>query len=146
MLYVMLRTLISAFRSRGDLAAENLALRHQLNVLQRSVKKRRLRPTSSRCGDRRGGDLSPIAVAEPLCGTAHRLDPSECLDHVIVLNGRQLRRLLRSYFAYYHGSRTHLGLEKDCTEPRPAEPADLGPVLARSMAGGLHHRYFRRAA
>jgi transposase InsO family protein len=70
----------------------------------------------------------------------------ECLDHVIILNERQLRRLLRSYFAYHHGSRTHLGLEKDCPVPRPIEPPDLGLVSEESMVGGLHHRYFRRAA
>jgi hypothetical protein len=70
----------------------------------------------------------------------------ECLDHVIILNERQLRRLLRSCFAYYHGSRTHLGLEKDCPVPRPIEPPDLRLVSEESMVGGLHHRYFRRAA
>ena len=70
----------------------------------------------------------------------------ECLDHVIVLSERQLRRLLRSYFAYYHGSRTHLGLEKDCPETRPVEPPHLGVICAEPMVGGLHHRYFRNAA
>jgi len=33
---------------------------------------------------------------------------SDCLDHVIVLNEWHLRRILRSYFDYYHNSRTHL--------------------------------------
>jgi putative transposase len=32
----------------------------------------------------------------------------ECLDHVIILNQRHLRRTLRAYLAYYHRSRTHL--------------------------------------
>jgi putative transposase len=70
----------------------------------------------------------------------------ECLDHVIVLSEKQLRRLLRSYFAYYHGSRTHLGLEKDCPETRPVEPPHLGVIRAEPVVGGLHHRYFRNAA
>ncbi len=70
----------------------------------------------------------------------------ECLDHVIVFSERHLRRVLRSYIEYYHGSRTHLGLEKDCPVPRGIELPDLGPVLEEPMAGGLHHRYFRRAA
>jgi putative transposase len=34
----------------------------------------------------------------------------ECLDHVIVLNENHLRRILKSYFEYYHRSRTHLSL------------------------------------
>ena len=70
----------------------------------------------------------------------------ECVDHVIIFNERHLRRVLREYFKYYHGSRTHLGLEKDCPRPRPVEPLELGPVNAEPMVGGLHHRYFRQAA
>ena len=70
----------------------------------------------------------------------------ECLDHVIILSERQLRRVLRSYFAYYHGSRTHLGLAKEYPETRPVEPPHLGVIRAEPMVGGLHHRCFRRAA
>jgi hypothetical protein len=47
---------------------------------------------------------------------------------------------------YYRGSRTYLGLEKDCPVPRRVEPPDLGSVSAEPMVGGLHHRYFRQAA
>ena len=43
----------------------------------------------------------------------------ECLDHVIILNERHLRRLLSGYLDYYHGSRTHLSLVKDSPNPRP---------------------------
>jgi transposase InsO family protein len=70
----------------------------------------------------------------------------ECVDHVIILNERHLRRVLRDYFTYYHGSRTHLGLEKDCPEPRSIEHSDSGPVQSEPMVGGLHHRYYRQAA
>ena len=42
MLYIILRSLISGLQSQGALAAENLALRHQLNVLQRTAEKPRL--------------------------------------------------------------------------------------------------------
>jgi transposase InsO family protein len=44
--------------------------------------------------------------AERVIGSIRR----ECLDHVIVLNERHLKRILRSYFRYYHRSRTHLSL------------------------------------
>jgi transposase InsO family protein len=70
----------------------------------------------------------------------------ECVDHVIILNERHLRKVLREYFKYYHASRTHLGLEKDCPTPRPVEPPELGPICSESMVGGLHHRYYRQAA
>ena len=36
----------------------------------------------------------------------------DCLDHFVILNTRHLKRTLSSYFAYYHESRTHLGLDK----------------------------------
>jgi len=51
---------------------------------------------------------------ERLIGTLRR----ECLDHVVVLNEPHLRRLLREYLIYYHGTRTHLSLAKDAPEPR----------------------------
>ena len=79
---------------------------------------------------------------ERLVGSIRR----ECLDHVIVWNQRSLRRILRSYFAYYQHSRTHLALGKDAPEPRTVEPPDLGRVFAIPQVGGLHHRYQRRAA
>ncbi len=37
---------------------------------------------------------------------------------LVVLGQRHLRRLLKSYFAYYQWSRTHLALAKDAPEPR----------------------------
>ena len=70
----------------------------------------------------------------------------ECLDHVIVLNEAHLRRVLTSYLRYYHRSRTHLALEKDTPDRRPASKASRGPVTVTPEVGGLHHRYERRAA
>jgi putative transposase len=80
--------------------------------------------------------------AERMIGTIRR----ELLDHVIVLNEGHLRRRLHSYFRYYHGSRTHLALEKDAPEPRAVEPPEHGRVVALPHVGGLHHRYVRQAA
>jgi len=79
---------------------------------------------------------------ERAIGTIRR----ELLDHVIVLNEGHLRRRLHSYLRYYHRSRTHLGLEKDAPEPRAVERPEQGRVVALPQVGGLHHRYFRRAA
>jgi len=42
MIWSLLRSLLSAFKTRRSLALENLALRQQLAVLQRSVKRPRL--------------------------------------------------------------------------------------------------------
>ncbi len=70
----------------------------------------------------------------------------ECLDHVIVFHETSLRRILSSYFDYYHRSRTHLSLSKDSPEPRSIQPPEMGSVVAVSQVGGLHHHYERRAA
>jgi putative transposase len=79
---------------------------------------------------------------ERLIGSIRR----ECLDHVIVLGERHLRRMLAAYVAYYHGSRTHLSLEKDAPTIRRVQHVSEGAVIAFPEVGGLHHRYERRAA
>jgi transposase InsO family protein len=80
--------------------------------------------------------------AERLVGSVRR----ECLDHVIVLGERHLHRIVKSYFAYYHRSRTHLSLSKDAPDPREVCPPTMGEIVARPEVGGLHHRYERLAA
>ena len=79
---------------------------------------------------------------ERLIGSIRR----DCLDHVIVLGEQHLRRILTSYLAYYHRSRTHLSLDKDTPESRAVQPPKLGTVVELREVGGLHHRYERRAA
>ena len=79
---------------------------------------------------------------ERLIGTLRR----QCLDHVVVLNDTQLRRVLDAYLADYPGARTHLALDKDTPEPRPVERSDRGWIVETPLVGGLHHRYTRRAA
>jgi len=65
---------------------------------------------------------------------------------LIVLNERHLRRVLRSYFQYYHRSRCHLSLDGDAPESRPVHGPELGEVIELPEVGGLHHRYVREAA
>jgi putative transposase len=79
--------------------------------------------------------------AERVIGSIRR----ECLDHLIVLNEDHLRRILRSYFNYYHDSRPHQSLERNSPIPREIEPPSQGKIIAIPQVGGLHHRY-RRAA
>jgi putative transposase len=70
----------------------------------------------------------------------------ECLDHVIILSVDHLKRILTGYFEYYHGSRTHLSLERNSPLPREVEPPSQGDVITIPQVGGLHHRYTRAAA
>jgi putative transposase len=76
------------------------------------------------------------------CGSIQR----ECLDHAIVLGEKHLRRILKSYFDYYLGSRTHLSLAKDAPTARVVQGPEAGQIVAIPQVGGLHHRYERRAA
>jgi len=70
----------------------------------------------------------------------------ECLDHIIVLSERHLRRILTRYFVYYHRTRTHLSLEKDAPDARPIARPPFGRIVEINEVGGLHHRYERQAA
>ena len=80
--------------------------------------------------------------AERVIGSIRR----ECLDHVIVLGERHLKRILAGYLDYYHRARTHLSLEKDAPYGRAVQPCEQGRVVERSRVGGLHHEYLRMAA
>jgi transposase InsO family protein len=75
--------------------------------------------------------------AERLIGTIRR----DCLDHVVVLGQAHLRRILRSYAAYYNQARTHRSLAKDCPIHRPIQA--LGTIFSQPILGGLHHHYVR---
>ena len=80
------------------------------------------------------------AYVERVIGSIRR----ECLDDVIVFDEKSLRRMLHSYFSYYHRSRLHLSLNKDSPDSRSVQ--SVGKVIAIPEVGGLHHRYERCAA
>ena len=69
---------------------------------------------------------------ERVIGTIRR----ECLDHVIVFNEASLCRHLKLFVEYYHGTRTHLSLQKDTPESRSVQSPELGRVLAVPQVGG----------
>ena len=79
---------------------------------------------------------------ERLVGSIRR----ECLDRIIVLGEKHLRRILKSYFDYYLGSRTHLSLANDAPTTRIVQGPQAGEIVEVPQAGGLHHRYERRTA
>jgi len=70
----------------------------------------------------------------------------ECLDHIVVLNQRHLKRILRSYFAYYHQWRPHRSLEMNSPDGRCVQPPEMGAVIEFPTVDGLHHIYLRKAA
>ena len=156
LLSFLLAVLVSPFRSKSSLLAENAMLRHQVVVLRRKVKGRIpltncdrwffvqlyrwfpsilgslvvIRPETLIRWHRAG-------YAERLIGAVRR----ECLDHVIVLGESHLRRVLRAYADYYNEIRTHWTLGKDAPLSRPIQRVGLLPSCA--ILGGLHHQYVR---
>ena len=65
--------------------------------------------------------------AERLIGSIRR----ECLNHVLVVGKRHLRRILTGYFGYYHQARTHLPLAKDAPDARMSPPRTHAWLLIR---------------
>ncbi len=104
-----------------------------------AVVKRRLRAMGIR--DR------PIAPHSPWQnGHVERLSGSirrECLDYLVVIGERQLRRVLAGYAEYYNAARTNLALATDTPLDRPVMAT--GQIRAVPILGGLHHHYVRTA-
>jgi Integrase core domain len=69
--------------------------------------------------------------AERLIGTLRR----ECLDHVLIVGERHLRRMLASYSSYYNESRTHLAVEKDAPLRRAIQRC--GAIITTAIAPSL---------
>lgn len=69
----------------------------------------------------------------------------ECLDHLIILNERHLRRVLSDYVAYYNARRPHQGIEQD--SPLGLELASPeGSIRYRNVLGGIIRDYYREVA
>jgi len=62
-----------------------------------------------------------------------------------VINERHLRRLLRSYLAYYNATRPHQALHNHSPHPRDVQTLAGGRIVAIPQVGGLHHCYQRAA-
>jgi len=69
-------------------------------------------------------ELAVQGIAERFVGTVRR----ELLDHVIVLNERDLRQLIESFVTYYNVDRTHIGVGKDSPCGRPVEQRSGAPL------------------
>ena len=82
------------------------------------------------------------AYVERLIGSIRR----ELLDHVVVLDERHLRRLLKTYFAYYNRWRTHRSLDGDAPDSRPVLRAQPAAAVESPAVYGLHHYYLPEAA
>ena len=68
----------------------------------------------------------------------------ECLNRMIPLGERHLRRMLAEYGEHYHGERNHQGLNNALIDDSTHQPTGK-PIRRRSRLGGLLN-YYKRAA
>ena len=86
----------------------------------------------------------PNAICERFLGSVRR----ECLDHLFILQEKQLDRVLHAYVEYFNRARPHQGINQQIPERygRPVPPVrDDGKILSFPALGGLHHDYRRSA-
>ena len=69
---------------------------------------------------------------------------SECLDRMVMLGERHLRRAIASYVEHYHLERCHQGIGNRPIDGVPELGA--GPVERKERLGGILSHYYRRAA
>lgn len=86
------------------------------------------------------------AYCERLIGTARR----ECLEYLVPLHEKHLRRMLKSWVTHYNRGRPHASLGPGIPEPSVVIPAKRGcahclpaahRVVSIPILGGLHHEY-----
>jgi putative transposase len=70
----------------------------------------------------------------------------DCLDWLLILSERHLRRVLHEYVGHYNRSRPHQSLGLRTPLPRGHPPATAGEVVRHDRLGGLIHEYERVAA
>ena len=70
---------------------------------------------------------------------------SECLERMILIGERSLRRAVGQFCEHYHGERNHQGLENRIIEAEFTSTSE-GSVECRERLGGLLRYYYRKAA
>ena len=82
------------------------------------------------------------AYCERFMGSLRR----ECLDHMLILSEKQLRRLVKEYVDYFNDDRSHQGILQRIPSALASWPVGEGEIVARPVLGGLHYAYTRKAA
>jgi transposase InsO family protein len=80
------------------------------------------------------------AKCERLIGSVRR----ECLDHILILSERHLRKTIKAYVGYYNLARPHQGIGQripDRGEFELPTGQTARSVKSKAILGGLHHDY-----
>jgi putative transposase len=84
------------------------------------------------------------AICERFMGSVRH----ECLDHLLILQEKQLQRVLRAYVEYFNRARPYQGIKQQIPEQKAGSALpdrEGGKVLSFPILGGLHHEYRRSA-
>ena len=82
--------------------------------------------------------------ANAICERFLRSVQQECLDHLLILQERQLQRVLNAYMMYFNQARPHQGIAQQIPQQRRSVPSAQNAgnkVIALPVMGGLHHDY-----
>jgi putative transposase len=89
---------------------------------------------------------TPVHAKRPnaICERFLRSVRQECLDHLLILQERQLQRVLNAYVVYFNRARPHQGIQQQIPEPSGSAMSSHhagDKVIAVPSVGGLHHDY-----
>jgi putative transposase len=82
--------------------------------------------------------------ANAICERFLRSVRQECLDHLLILQEKQLQRVLNGYVAYFNRARPHQGIGQQIPEPSRSALSSHHTgerVIALPVMSGLHHDY-----
>jgi putative transposase len=82
--------------------------------------------------------------ANAICERFLRSVRKECLDHLLILQEKQLQRVLNAYVEYFNQVRPHQGIQQQIPGPSGAAMSShhaRSKVIALPIMGGLHHDY-----
>jgi transposase InsO family protein len=68
----------------------------------------------------------------------------ECLNRMIPIGERHLRRAMHEFVEHYHHERNHQGLDNELIDGH-SSPVDAGRIRCRQRLGGLLNYYYRAA-
>jgi len=89
---------------------------------------------------------TPVQAKRPnaMCERFMRSVRQDCLNHLLILQEKQLRRVLNGYVASFNQARPHQGIGQHIPGQRSSVPSaqEAGnKVIALPVLGGLHHDY-----